>query len=99
MNQEPIDTTIEKLMALTPAEFAATASRLVGRPVAEGLPVDHPLDIGRVEVTCIPLPPKRLGGLLDMPQARVTIRFCGVPEAVRAAFMAQFDLTFRRGGG
>jgi hypothetical protein len=45
------------------------------------------------------LPPRRLGGLVVLPQARVTLDLTTVPESDRARFLRSFDIAFQRGGG
>ncbi len=42
---------------------------------------------------------RRLGGLILLPQARVTLVLATVPESARAAFLRSFDIAFQRGGG
>jgi hypothetical protein len=97
---DPPPAVVDKLMTLTPAEFALSAGRLTGAPVAEGAAVDLPApDGGRVTITCTPLAEVRLGGLLALPRARVTVRFDGVAPVDRTAFLRRFDLAFQRGGG
>lgn len=94
-------TRITKLMAIAPHEFALGISRLAGHEVAAGSAVTIPIGMsgGTVTVDCEMLPPVTLGGLLALPQARVTLAFdAGSPDE-RAAFEKRFDLAFRRGGG
>ena len=50
----------------------------------------------RIELA--PMPELRIG-LLALARHRVTIAFKGCSEADRAAFLARFELHFRRGGG
>lgn len=91
---------VEKTMALTRAEFAASLASLLGREVAAGGdPVRVGLAQGVVVLTCEPLAAVRLGGLLELPRARVVIEFDGVPAGERAAFLQRFDVAFQRGGG
>lgn len=90
---------VEKLMTLTPVEFAASASRLFGSEVPPGVAVDEPLEAGRVSIVCLVQPGVRLGGLLELPRAKVTIAFEQVPTSARTAFLKRFDLAFQRGGG
>ncbi|HEX4894388.1 MAG TPA: hypothetical protein VFV47_13975 [Hyphomicrobiaceae bacterium] len=42
---------------------------------------------------------RRLGGLLSMPQARITLDLSGLPEPEREPFLRRFDIAFQRGGG
>ena len=91
---------VEKLMSLTLAEFQQTIAPLAGAPLAHDRSgIDLPLGSGRVSITCEPRPGVRLGGLLDLPRALVTLTFDGVPAAEQLAFQKRFDLTFQRGGG
>ncbi len=46
-----------------------------------------------------PLAPRRLGGLLVLPQAKVTLTFSGLDAGGRLAFERRFWVTFQRGGG
>lgn len=50
----------------------------------------------RIELA--PMPELRIG-LLALARHRVTIAFRGCGAAERAAFLARFELHFRRGGG
>lgn len=90
---------IEKLMSLTTSEFAAAASRLVNRDIAPGASVSEALGTGRVAISCAPGASVRLGGLLELPRAVVTISFHDVSDDDREAFMRRFELAFQRGGG
>ena len=44
-------------------------------------------------------PGVKLGGLLQIPRAVVTIAFDNASEADRTAFLRRFELAFQRGGG
>lgn len=91
---------VEKTMTLTRAEFATSLAALLGRPVAaDGGPVRVALSEGVVVLSCEPLAAVRLGGLLELPRARVVLAFEGVPPDSRAAFLQRFDIAFQRGGG
>ena len=91
---------VVKLMSATRAEFERSLAHLTP---------SCPLD--RDGTTTVPhagcdltlrfeqLPRRRLGGLIAMPQARVTIDLSLLPEVERVAFLARFDLAFQRGGG
>lgn len=92
----------EKLMSITAAEFAASLAAFV-----PGATLD---DQGRVELTVAgvrglitfeTLPNRRLGGLVSMPQARVTLSFPGpgTTPAEARTFIRRFDIAFQRGGG
>jgi hypothetical protein len=45
------------------------------------------------------LPSRRVGGLIAMPQARVTLLLYGLTAPGQAAFLRAFNLAFQRGGG
>lgn len=92
--------TITKIMSATDEEFAQSLRVLIGRDVAaHELPLALALGPGRVEIAREPLVGVRLGGLLDLPRAAVTLVFHDVSEAERAAFLRRFDFAFQRGGG
>ena len=92
--------TITKLMSLTLAEFAVSASRLAGREMTGGEVVLALPGGGNAQIACVPVAGVTLGGLLALPRANVTIAFTAdTTPASRAAFMKRFDLAFQRGGG
>ena len=91
---------IEKLMSLTLSEFQLTLAPLTGAPLATHLnEVEIPLGPGHVAIHYEARPSARLGGLLVMPRALVSLTFLGVPEPEQRAFLKRFELTFQRGGG
>ncbi len=53
---------------------------------------------GTVRIAVRELPPRRIA-LLALPVLAVQVRFAGLGEAEREAFLARFDLYTRRGGG
>jgi hypothetical protein len=53
----------------------------------------------RVRLHFEALPERRLGGLLAMPQARVTLDMANVPDDARATVLRAFEIAFQRGGG
>lgn len=72
---------------------AAAANDRISESVADG-------DKGVAEIAFHALPPRRVGGgLLELPQARVTIKFGDVGTAEADAFLRRFDIAFQRGGG
>ena len=92
---------VVKDMALTPEQFLRDIDRAM-----RGLEyrVDgHEVIAGTSErglsISLQPLPPRRLGGLLNLDRSKVTISFQGYDEQDRAAFLDQFDQVYRRGGG
>ena len=54
---------------------------------------------GQAVITFSPAASVRLGGLLELPRARVTIRFDGGSAQARASFLRRFEIAFQRGGG
>lgn len=89
---------VEKVMALSPGEFATTIAALApAGPTAKSVQV--PLGSGSVAIRYEALPGVRLGGLLELPRASVTLTFDNVSEAEREAFVRRFDVAFQRGGG
>lgn len=54
---------------------------------------------GNVTIRLRDMEPKRVTGLLSMPQLEVTLDFDGLSANEIDEFMADFDLSFRRGGG
>ena len=91
---------IEKLMSLTLREFQYTIAPLAGGPLASDRnDVQIALAGGTVVVAYDPRPSVRLGGLMDMPRAIVSLTFRGLSQPERDAFIKRFDFTFQRGGG
>lgn len=54
---------------------------------------------GGVVIRYEPQPGVRLGGLLELPRATVTLTFSDVSREERDAFTRRFEMTFQRGGG
>lgn len=90
---------IEKTMSMSRAEFDNSLAALLDLPAARALPVRLPLGAGSVAIDFEPLQGVRLGGLLELPRARVSLSFTGVARDEREAFARRFDLAFQRGGG
>lgn len=91
---------IEKLMSLTLAEFHKSIAVLAGRDLtAEGPDVRLAVEGGTAAIRFEPLPGATLGGLLQLPRARITIALDGLDDAQRTTFLKRFDLAFQRGGG
>lgn len=91
---------VEKLMSLSRGEFEKSIAALAGGAVEI---VDGVASLseggGSVAIAFDALPPKRLGGLLLLPQARVTLHVSGLDEPAAVAFLQRFELAFQRGGG
>ncbi len=91
---------IEKIMSISMAEYAASLDKAIGLTQGEQITcVARAVGSGRVTITFETLTPVRLGGLLELPRARVTLTFAGLSERERNAFLDRFDLAFQRGGG
>lgn len=92
---------IEKIMSLAPHEFVTGCTRLAG---ADDSVSDQEATIavgsGRVVIRYQPMEGVRLGGLLALPRAKVTLTYTPeVSEDEQARFTHRFDMTFQRGGG
>ncbi len=91
---------VVKLMSLSRPEFENSIAALAGADVAIMDGVARIADGGgTIAIAFHALPPKRLGGLLLLPQARVTLDMTGLDEARAVAFLQRFELAFQRGGG
>ncbi len=94
--------THEKTMTLSVREFANSLAAFAGTDVTitDGRATIGVNESGGwAEITYHPLPARRVGGLLELPQARVTIMLTGVPATDAEAFLRRFDIAFQRGGG
>lgn len=91
---------VSKLMSTTRGEFERSLAAFAAsaRLDVEGC-ATLPCGPGHVRIRFEQLPPRRLGGLVVMPQARVTLDLTAVPEAERGPFVTSFDRAFQRGGG
>ncbi len=91
---------VVKMMSLSRSEFESSVAALAGASVAILDGVARIADgAGTIVIAFQGLPPKRLGGLLLLPQARVTLDMTGLDEARAVAFLQRFELAFQRGGG
>lgn len=100
---------VEKIMSIRRDEFEAGLARLAGQPV-RGM-VDLSTAAVRYELVATGFTPNRvdcaffelpgvvLGGLLQLPRARILLDLCALPGPSRERFLARFDLNFQRGGG
>ncbi len=87
-------------MSLSAAEFA-TSIAIMGpcRNSYTGAKVFE-LPSGTVEISFEVIAGVRLGGLLALPRAKVTLKFAhSLTPSDRAAFVRRFDIAFQRGGG
>jgi|CXWK01.1.fsa_nt_gi hypothetical protein len=90
---------IEKIMSLTREDFLASLRHAGPADDLGGDVHAVALNTGRAIIRFQKLPGARLGGLLDLPRAKVTIAFEDVAESDRTAFLKRFDMAFQRGGG
>lgn len=96
---------VDKLMSISPVEFLSSLGRLTGRqhhtdPASGCASAEIELGTGTASVRFEPVTGVKLGGLLELPRARVSISFSGeVTAAERAGFQRRFELAFQRGGG
>ena len=99
--------TIEQLMSVSRAEFLASLEHAGRVSQTSGDQWVCPLEgansadgtDGQAIITFAPAASVRLGGLLELPRARVTIRFDGGSAQARASFLRRFEIAFQRGGG
>ena len=90
---------VEKLMALTTQEFNDTIARIDGMTMSGAGMWSARLADGDVAVTFESKANARLGGLLEVSRALVTLTFESASEEERAGFLKRFDFAFQRGGG
>ncbi len=90
---------IRKLMSCTAAEFAASMVNIGGMTERSDGSWTGLVGGGTALVRYQPQPGVRLGGLLEIPRAVVTISLSGVSVADRATLLRQFEMAFQRGGG
>ncbi len=92
--------TIVKVMSISRADFARSLAVLDPGAVldANGLAPARAAGIS-ARIQFEELAQRTLGGVLSMPQARVTIAFEEPCARKREAFLARFAVAFQRGGG
>jgi hypothetical protein len=90
---------VVKEMSLSRTEFAKSVAALAPATPLAGDSLRLPLGTGHVTIAFEARPPRRLGGLLEMPQALVSLAFEGVGEEDATRFLHRFDIAFQRGGG
>lgn len=96
----PEAASVTQLMSLSPGEFQKSILALDAAAVA--LTNGHyRLNVppGQVEIGYAALPSVKLGGLLELPRANVTLAFDGLSGHSREAFLKRFEIAFQRGGG
>lgn len=99
-------TTIEKTMTLSAGEFAKSLAAFADGDVTiiDGharIDLEESGGTAKItaEITYEPLPSRRVGGLLELPQAKVTVRLTGMTAEQADIFLRRFDIAFQRGGG
>lgn len=92
---------VTKRMSLSEGEFRTSVAALLPDASAwTGVgPILLPVGSGHVALSYDGRPSLRLGGLLELPQADVSLTFDGVSPDERAAFERRFWVAFQRGGG
>jgi len=95
---------VEKLMSLSRTEFVNSVRAFGGEEAAEQAGSSERVEMacgstGTATITYRALPGARLGGLLELPRACVTLSFAGATPDERADFTRRFDIAFQRGGG
>ncbi len=94
---------IEKTMSLSHEEFANSMEQFAGpqagRQARNGAAVAVEQAGVRAQISYEPLEGVRLGGLLALPRAKVTVSLDEGPEATQREFLRRFDIAFQRGGG
>ena len=92
---------VEKLMALTLAEFHRSLKTLTPDITVEETQSEFviPVDQSQVRIIFAPLETEILGGLLALPRAKVTLHLGKLDKSQRQAFLMAFDKAFQRGGG
>lgn len=91
---------VVKTMSITRADFARSLARLDEDAVLDAGGAAQVRAAGvAARIQFDELPPRKLGGLLAMPQARVAIVLTEASSAERREFLARFAVAFQRGGG
>jgi len=92
---------VEKLMAMTLAEFHRSLKTLVpGISLqSDQTLISFETDGKPVSIEFVAREGVTLGGLLALPRARVTIELERLDREERERFLARFDRAFQRGGG
>ncbi len=95
---------VEKLMSISRSEFVNSIRSFAGEDAASTAQSDGRVTLavgpgGKATVAYEAMPGAVLGGLLELPRARVTINFDAGERADREEFLRRFDISFQRGGG
>ncbi len=90
-------------MGLTPGGFARTLPNAAGHWSVEGQGLHYLLFDTAAPAQCIEIllteQPDRCIASICLPVTRVELRFTGMDEVQRQAFLQRFDLYFQKGGG
>lgn len=92
---------IQKHMSASLAEFHRSLGRLLPQIMIEADQRQFVWSEGdrSLDVMVEDLPPKTMGGLIQLPQMSVTLSFDGYDADAKERFLEEFDKIFRRGGG
>lgn len=100
MTSERATALVEKTMSLAPHEFVTGCQRLADDGDAVGeRSATLAVGSGSVEITYEPLGSVRLGGLLELPRAKVRLNYIDVATEDQLNFTKKFEIAFQRGGG
>lgn len=92
---------VKKIMGATRREFFRSFTHFAPDETRDESKSEFqvPHGAGHARISLRDMPPKKVTGLLSMPQLEVSIDFDGLNEQEISDFMDDFDLSFRRGGG
>jgi hypothetical protein len=105
---DPCPSHVEKIMTISRAEFEASLSAFApeaiphsdGRWIVSHRSLDGTALATRpVCISWSALEAVRLGGLLALPSARITLDLQGLSAGEREDFLRRFEIAFQRGGG
>ena len=99
MSHAPSPFADERVMSISVSEFAASIALTGAHRLKADGSVVFDIGQGHAEITFEELPGVRLGGLLQLPRAKVCLKFSGVSPEQRTQFLRTFDVAFQRGGG
>ena len=93
--------TIVKLMSLDASEFRRALAKFAPETREQGQSNEYLVGNAArgLRITIEELAPFCPGGLIVLPQCRITLRFHGIGEQERKTILARFDRSYFRGGG
>ncbi len=93
--------TIVKLMSLDASEFYRALMKFAPETREQGQVSAYLIgnEAKGLRITIEELAPFCPGGLIVLPQCRITLKFHGVGTRERETILARFDRTYFRGGG